>query len=103
MLNLSFLRVQISTCSLITLSALLSAILTHAGLHMVTMPPAYFGTHPLGTGSCAACGVTQSPHIVSICMRANWKMPIVMNCYLSYENAGDQYVDRCASDHTRTL
>ena len=48
-----------------------------------------------------ACGVTSSPPIASICIRANWKMPGVMNRYIKYEAAGDQYVGRCVSGHSR--
>ena len=38
-----------------------------------------------------------SPPIVSICVRAGWSMGGVKDKYLKRENAGDQYVGRCAS------
>ena len=43
--------------------------------------PEYFGTHSLRKGAVTfvACGVTSSPPICSICIRANWKLPGVMN------------------------
>ena len=38
------------------------------------MPPAYFGTHSIRKGAATFCatGVTSSPPIASICIRANW-------------------------------
>ena len=56
--------------------------------------PDDFGTHCLCKGAVThvACGVTSSPPIASICIRANWVMPGVMNQYIKYEGAGDQYV-----------
>lgn len=46
--------------------------------------------------------MTSSPPIASICIRANWSMPGVMNRYIKYEMAGDQYVGRCVSGKKRT-
>jgi hypothetical protein len=65
--------------------------------------PEYFGTHSIRKGSVThvACGITSSPPIASICIRANWKMPGVMNHYIRYEVAGDMYVGRCASGRNR--
>ena len=67
------------------------------------MKPEYFGTHSIQKGAIthAACGVMHSPPIASICICANWKMPGVMNRYIRYENAGDQYVGRFVSGHSR--
>ena len=62
--------------------------------------PDYFGTCSLHKGAVThvACGVTSSPRAASICIRANWVMPGVMNRYIKYEGSGDQYdVGRCAS------
>ena len=58
--------------------------------------PKYFGTHSIRKGAVThiASGVTSSPPIASICIRANWKMPGVMNRYIKWESAGDQYVGR---------
>ena len=47
-----------------------------------------------GAATHVASGITSSPPIASICIRANWKMPGVMNRYIKYESAGDQYVGR---------
>jgi hypothetical protein len=58
------------------------------------MPARHFGTHSLrkGTISLVACGVTSCPPIASICLRANWKMPGIMNHFIRFEKAGDFYV-----------
>ncbi|KAL3769767.1 hypothetical protein ACHAWO_011295 [Cyclotella atomus] len=65
--------------------------------------PEFFGTHSLRKGAItfAACGVTVSPPIASICIRANWKMPGVMNRYIRFEAVGDQYVGRSVSGRDR--
>lgn len=67
------------------------------------MNPDYFGSHSLRKGAVThtACGITSSPPIASICIRANRKMPGVMNRYIKYEAAGDQYVGRCVSGRNR--
>lgn len=67
------------------------------------LSPTYFGTHSMRKGAVThtACGITSSPPIASICIRANWKMPGVMNRYIKYEAAGDQYVGRCVSGRNR--
>ena len=66
------------------------------------LKPEYFGTHSIRKGAIthAACGVTVSPPIASICIRANWKMPGVMNRYIRFESAGDMYVGKsvCGRD-----
>ncbi|KAL3781326.1 hypothetical protein ACHAW5_007180 [Stephanodiscus triporus] len=41
------------------------------------------------------------PPIASICLRANWAMPGVMNRYIKFENAGDQFVGQCVSGRSR--
>ena len=63
----------------------------------------YFGTHciPKGAVTHVAYGVTSSPPIVSICIRANWKLPGVMNRYIGYETVGDMYVGWCVSGRYR--
>ena len=60
------------------------------------LQPEYFGTHSICKGSIThgAFGVVNGPPIASICIRANWKMPGVMNRYMRYESAGDEYVGR---------
>ncbi len=39
--------------------------------------------------------------IASICLRANWAMPGVMNRCIKFENAGDQFVGQCVSGRSR--
>ena len=65
--------------------------------------PEHFGTHSIRKGAIthASTGITSSPPIVSICIRANWKMPGVMNRYMRFEYAGDQYVGRSVSGRGR--
>lgn len=46
------------------------------------------------------CGVTTSPLIAFICIQGNWKIPGVMNSYIRYENADDEYVGRSGSGHS---
>jgi len=67
------------------------------------LDPKYFGTHSIRKGAVThiASGVTSTPPIASICIRANWKMPGVMNRYIKWESAGDQYVGRCVSGRKR--
>lgn len=67
------------------------------------LKPEFFGSHSLRKGAItyAACGVTVSPPIASICIRANWKMPGVMNRYIRFESAGDQYVGKSVSGRAR--
>lgn len=61
--------------------------------------PNYFGTHSMRKGAAThiASGIILSPPIASICIRVNWKMPGVMNWYIKFESAGDQYVGRYTS------
>ena len=63
------------------------------------IPPEYFGTHSIRKGAVTlvATGSTASPPIASICLRANWAMPGVMNRYIRFEAAGDQFVGRSVS------
>ena len=50
-----------------------------------------------GSASFAASGSTAAPSIITICLRANWKLPGSLNRYLFLEHAGDQFVGRvCA-------
>ncbi len=67
------------------------------------MPPQHFGTHSIRKGAVThiATGTTSSPPIASICLRANWAMPGVMNRYIKHENAGDQFVGKCVSGRSR--
>ncbi len=67
------------------------------------LQPEYFGTHSIRKGSIThgACGVVNGPPIASICIRANWKMPGVMNRYMRYESAGDEYVGRSVCGRVR--
>jgi hypothetical protein len=68
------------------------------------MHPDHFGTHSIRKGAVThvATGMTSSPPIASICIRTNWSMPGVMNRYIKYKKAGDQYVGRCVSGKKRT-
>ena len=67
------------------------------------IPPEHFGTHSIRKGAVThvATGSTSSPPIASICIRANWAMPGVMNRYIRFENAGDQFVGKCVSGRDR--
>jgi hypothetical protein len=67
------------------------------------MLPQNFGTHSIRKGAVThiSTGSTSSPPIASICLRANWAMPGVMNRYIKYENAGDQFVGKCVSGRAR--
>jgi hypothetical protein len=58
-----------------------------------------FGSHSArkGVATWVAGGCTVSPPIVALCLRAGWSLGGVKDRYLFYENAGDQYVGRCAS------
>lgn len=61
--------------------------------------PGDLGTHSSrkGVATMVAAGCTVSPPIVSLCIRAGWVLGGVKDKYLFRENAGDQYVGRCAS------
>ncbi|KAL7524807.1 hypothetical protein ACHAXR_003117, partial [Thalassiosira sp. AJA248-18] len=61
--------------------------------------PGDLATHSArkGVGTMVAAGCTVSPPIVSLCIRAGWTLGGVKDKYLFRENAGDQYVGRCAS------
>ena len=67
------------------------------------MTPADFGTHSIRKGAAThiSTGSTACPPIASICLRANWAMPGVLNRYIKYENAGDQFVGKCVSGRSR--
>jgi len=54
-----------------------------------------------GAASHMACGMTSCPPIASTCIRANWRMLGVMNQYIKYEGAGEQYVGWCVSGKNR--
>ena len=47
-----------------------------------------------GSGSAAASGSTIAPPIVTICIRAGWKMHAMLERYLTLENAGDFFLGR---------
>jgi hypothetical protein len=63
------------------------------------MPPESFGTHSIRKDAVThiATGSTSCPPIASICLCANWAMSGVMNHYIKFENAGDQFVGQCTS------
>ena len=63
------------------------------------MPPEHFGTHSIRKGAIThiATGTIASPPIASMCLCANWAMPGVMNRYIRFESAGDQFVGKCVS------
>ena len=67
------------------------------------MSPEDFGTHSIRKGAVTHCatGSVACPPIASICIRANWSMPGVLNCYIKFENAGDQFVGQCVSGRPR--
>ena len=48
-----------------------------------------------------ATGCTTCPPISSIFLRANWAMPGVMNCYIKYESAGNQFTGNYVSGRSR--
>ena len=48
-----------------------------------------------------ATGSMTCPPIASICLCANKAMPGVLNQYIKYENAGDQFVGKCVSRCSR--
>ncbi len=52
--------------------------------------------HSVWKGSCsyAATGTTVAPPIVSIFLQKMWSMGRVKERYLSFKNAGDQYLGR---------
>ena len=54
-----------------------------------------------GAATHMATGSTACPPIASICLRANWAMPGVLNRCIKYENAGDQFVGKCVSGRSR--
>ena len=68
------------------------------------IPFEFFGTHSIRKGAAThvATGSTACPPIASICLRANWAMPGVLNRYIKYEAAGDQFVGKCVSGRKRT-
>ena len=67
------------------------------------MPAEDFGTHSIWKGAVTfiSTGTTSTPPIASICLRANWAMPGVMNRYIKFEGAGDQFVGKCVSGRSR--
>jgi hypothetical protein len=67
------------------------------------MPPQQFGTHSIRKGAVIhiSTGTMSCPPIASICLRANWAMPGVINRYIKYENSGDQFVRKCVSGRAR--
>ena len=68
-------------------------------LEALGFSPRDLGTHSArkGVATMVAAGCTVSPPIVSLCIRAGWVLGGVKDKYLFRENAGDQYVGRCAS------
>lgn len=62
------------------------------------------GTHSLrkGVATMVAAGCTVSPPITSLCIRAGWVLGGVRDKYFKHQNAGDQYVGRCATGLDQT-
>lgn len=63
------------------------------------IPWTEIGSHSYRKGSATytASGTTDGPGIVSICLRAGWKLGGVLNTYLMLEGAGDRFCGRvCA-------
>ena len=75
----------------------------HGTFAALGITPDDFGTHLIQKGAAThlATGSTASPPIASICLRANWVMPGVLNRYMRYENAGDQFAGKCVSGRSR--
>ena len=67
------------------------------------MPPEDFGTHFIRKGEFifVANGCNTCPPIAYICLRANWAIPVVMNHYIKYESAGDQFKGKFVSGCSR--
>jgi hypothetical protein len=67
------------------------------------MSPEDFGTHSIRKGAVThvATGSIVCPPIASICICANWSMPGVLNRYIKFESAGDQFVGQCVSGRPR--
>eukprot|EP00924_Labyrinthula_sp_SR-Ha-C_P014656 snap_masked-scaffold_74-processed-gene-0.44-mRNA-1 protein AED:0.01 eAED:0.01 QI:0/-1/0/1/-1/1/1/0/718 len=63
------------------------------------LTPEEFGTHSLRKGAATFCasGHTNAPPIAAVQLRAGWSMGTVLNVYLRFEAAGDQYVGRTVS------
>ncbi len=72
-------------------------------LSALGMPPENFGTHSIRKGAVThiSTGTTSCPPIASIFLRANWAMPGMLNRYIKFENAGDQFVGKCVSGRSR--
>ena len=68
------------------------------------IPPQFFGAHLIRKGAAThvATRSTACPPISSICLRANWAMPGVLNWYIKYEAAGNQFVGKCVSGRKHT-
>ena len=55
-------------------------------------------THGIRKGSASYTASSPTgPSIVSICLRADWKLGTVLSIYLRLEKGGDQYVGRTVS------
>ena len=67
------------------------------------MPSEDFGTHSIRKGAVTfvATECTACPPIASIYLRVNLAMPGVMNRYIKYESAGDQFTVKCVSGSSR--
>ncbi|KAH9158466.1 hypothetical protein LEN26_002958 [Aphanomyces euteiches] len=55
-----------------------------------------FGTHSIrkGVATFACSGTTSGPSIASVCLRCGWTLGHVLERYIHYERAGDQYLGR---------
>jgi len=65
--------------------------------------PEEFGTHSIRKGGATHCatGCTVGPPISSICLRASWSLPGVLNRYIKIADAGDEHVGKMVSGRDR--
>ena len=54
------------------------------------------GSHSIRKGAASYCssGITVPPSVLSICLRAGWKISCAKELCLEYENYGDQFMSR---------
>jgi hypothetical protein len=84
-------------------SAILGKVLRGGDLTMVMeehgLPCSKLGSHSMRKGSATytSSGSAEGPSITSICNRAGWKISNVLDRYLKYERASDQYCGRVVS------
>ena len=63
---------------------------------LVSGRPGDIGTHSIrkGAATFAIAGNTSGPSIVNVCIRCGWTLGHVVERYIHYDGAGDQYVGR---------